>query len=194
MGFEKCPDCGAAIATRRPLEDKIEEKLLDKRILILHGETGEKMCNMACKELVYLGSLSKEPIKIILNSVGGEVYHAMLIYNTLTSLKKKGIKVTLEARGLAASMGVIILQGGSKRLATKYTRFLMHEITSWAFGKASKVEEEAREAKKVNEMLYQILSERTGKSVRAIAKKCKKKDVWMNAEEALKFGLIDQIT
>jgi len=193
MKDEFCPDCGAKAKERRSLEDIIEQKLLDKRILILHGETGENTCNLACKELVYLGSVSKEPIKVILNSVGGEVYHALLIYNTLTSLRKEGIRITIEVRGLAASMGLIILQAGSERLTTKYTRFLMHEITTWAFGKASQVEEEAKEAKKVNDMLYEIISERTGKSIKVIAKKCKKKDVWMNADEALKYGLIDKI-
>jgi len=175
------------------VDDYIEWQLLKDRTIMFHGRVNESICQEASKKLEYLGRISKKPIKVILNSVGGEVYHGMLVFDTIKELVNKGIEVICEARGLAASMGCILLQAGTKRLATEHTRFLIHEVSSFAWGKASEVEEQSEELKKVNEMLKKILAERTGKTPEEIEKIWHKKDVWMSAEEALEFGLIDAI-
>jgi len=176
-----------------PLEDKIEEELLNNRILVLHGELNEELCNKICKRLLYLQQQGKEEITVVLNSVGGEVYHGLLIYNTLEDLKRSGIKVIMEARGVCASMAVVILQGASVRKASKYTRFLLHEVSSWAYGKASEVKEESEELEKVNSMLDEIIALRSKLTLRQLKKKTKKRNWWLSAEEALKYELIDEI-
>jgi ATP-dependent Clp protease protease subunit len=176
------------------LGDFIEFKLMEGRQIIFHGEVMEWTCKEASKRLEYLAQESKEPIKIILNSVGGDVFDGLLLFDTIRNLVKKGIPVLCEARGLAASMGCILVQAGSQRQATENTRFLIHEVSSVAWGKTSEVVEQAEEIKKVNDMLKEILSERTGKSVEEIEKIWHKTDVWFSAKEALDFGLIDQIT
>lgn len=176
-----------------PLEDKIEEELLKKGILVLHGELNEELCNKICKRLLYLQQLGQKKIEIILNSVGGEVYHGLLIYNTLEDLRAHGIEIIIEARGVCASMAVVILQGASLRKASKYTRFLLHEVSSWAFGKASEVKEESQELEKVNKMLDEIVTNRSKLTPKQLRKKTKKRDWWISAEEALKYGLIDEI-
>lgn len=177
-----------------PLDDKIDEALLANRIIVLNGELKEIMVDKVCRRLLYLGATKKKSkIKVILNSVGGEVYLGLLIYNTILDLRKKGIKVIVETRGLAASMGCIILQAGSERRASKYTRFLIHEISTFTFGKSSEVKEAAEETVKLNNMLREILAERSGKTPEEIEELWHKKDVWMSAQEALEFGLIDKI-
>jgi len=175
------------------LDDFLTWKLLQKRILIFHGTVDENQIQDISIKLEYLGSVSKKPIKIVLNSVGGEVYSGLLLFDTIKDLIKNGIEVTCEVRGLAASMGIIILQAGTKRLAAKYSRLLVHEVSSWSFGKATELEEQTEETKKVNEMLATILSERSGKTVQEIQNLIKKKEYWMSAEEALQLKFIDEI-
>ena len=177
-----------------PLDDKIDQHLLENRIVVLNGELKEALVDRICRRLIFLGTIdSKATVRIILNSVGGEVYLGLLIFNTILDLKKKGIKVIIETRGLAASMGCIILQAGTQRLASKYTRFLIHEISTFTFGKSSEVKEAAEETEKLNNLLREILAEKTGKTQEAIEKLWHKRDVWMSAQEALAFGLIDKI-
>lgn len=178
-----------------PLDDKLDEELLKQRIVVLFGELKERMVDRVCKKLIYLGTLDpkKGPIQVILNSIGGEVYLGLLIFNTIKDLVRKGFQVEIETRGLAASMSCYILQAGSKRKASKYSRFLIHEISTYTFGKSSEVKEQAEETLKLNSMLKEILVERTNKTAEEIEKTWHKKDVWLSAEEALQFGLIDEI-
>lgn len=176
-----------------PLEDEINRFLLLNSILILHGEINEENCNSAARKLIYLQLKKVKSVKIILNSVGGEVYHGLLLYNTLEEMKKKGIEVIVEARGVCASMAVIILQGGKPRLASKYTRFLLHEASCWAYGKASEVKEESEELEKVNTMLDEILVKESKMTLKELQKRTRKKDWWISASEALKYGIIDKV-
>ena len=90
-------------------------------------------------------------------------------------------------------MAPIILQAGSKRVASKYTRFLLHEIMTMTIGRTSEQEEQVIELRKLNSMLRDILVERTGKPAEAIDKAWKKTERWLSAEEALEFGLIDEV-
>jgi len=171
----------------------IRERLLDKRVVILAGEIGLSMAKDVVKELLYAGLKSTEPIKVILNSVGGEVYAGLLIYCTIRDLVNQGIKVEVEARGLAASMGCIILQAGSRKTAPKATRFLIHEVSTWDWGKVSEMEEKVQEVRKVNNMLRDIIASRSGHPKEEIDRLWTKKDVWYSADEAREFGLIDEV-
>lgn len=176
----------------------------EKRVLLYYGEIGqitEDDCGLGSsnvdwivKKLEYLSELSKEPVKIILNSVGGDVFAGFLLYDTIINVRNKGVKVIIEVRGLAASTAaMIVLQAASERVATQHTRFLLHEVATIAIGKTTEVEEQAEELKKVNDMLRDILAEKTGKTKEEIENAIRKKDFWLSAEEAKKFGLIDKI-
>jgi len=192
--MEKCePVKESTKETERTLDDEIRKQILEKRLILLTGEIGLSMAKDIIKELLYVALKSREPIKVILNSVGGEVYAGLLIYNTIEDLVRQGLQITTEARGLAASMACIILQAGSKRIGTKNTRFLIHEVTSWDWGKVTEMEEKVEEVRKVNNMLRDIIASRSGKSKEEIDKLWTKKDVWYSAEEAKDFGLIDEV-
>jgi len=176
------------------LEELLEWSLLKERTLIFHGDVNEHSSKKALRRLEFLAKESNEPIHVILNSVGGSVYNGMLVYDTMAKLAKAGIEIICEARGLAASMGSILLQAGTTRIATPNTRFLIHEVSDFMWGKTSEIKDQVEELAKVNKMMVDILAERTGRSADEIHKVWHKKDVWMSAEEAQRFGLIDQIS
>jgi len=175
------------------LEETLEANLLNTRTMIFHGVVKESSCKEACRRLEFLGKVSRKPIHIILNSVGGGVYDGLLVFDTIKRLSESGIEVTCEARGLAASMGSIILQAGTKRIATPHTRFLMHEVSSLQWGETTQLEERTEELRKLNTMLNGIYAERTGKTIKEIEELTKKTDYWMSVGEAKEFGLIDDI-
>jgi len=175
------------------LEEWLDYKLLKERTVVLAGDVELAQMKATTKLLLYLGAQNKDPIRVILNSPGGEVYVGLLLFVTLKELVRRKIEVIVEVRGLAASTGAIILQAGSKRVASRYSRFLIHEVSSISWGKASEQEEQVKELLKVNDMLAGILAERTGKSMEEIEKIWKKTDYWMSAQEALKFGLVDEV-
>jgi len=176
------------------LEEQLEMSLLEDRTIIFHGKVYEEACQRAARRLEFLAKENKDPIHIILNSVGGGVYDGLLVFDTIKTLRDQGIEVICEARGLAASMGSIILQAGTERKATPHTRFLIHEVSTMQWGETTKLEERTEELRKLNNMLNQIYAERTGKSVEEINELTKKTDYWLSAKEALEFGLIDEIS
>jgi ATP-dependent Clp protease protease subunit len=177
------------------LEERIDTDLLSKGIILLYGELNEENCHKVCKKLIYIKECMKtKTVKIILNSIGGEVYHGLLIYNTIQDLVKSGIKVNIEARGLCASMGVIILVAGSHKSASKYTRFLLHEVSgSFEYGKTSELKEQSAELEKLNKILDELVASKSKLSVDKLQKITRKKDLWISAEDALRYGLIEEI-
>jgi ATP-dependent Clp protease protease subunit len=177
----------------RRVDDIVEYELLKHNTIVLHGELTEELCNRVSKQLLFLALKGAKKINIILNSVGGEVYHGLLVFNTLEDLKQRGIQVTIEARGLCASMGVLILMGATKRVAAKYTRFLLHETSSFTYGKVSEMKEGVQELERLNAMLDEIIIERTKINKKVLEEKTKKREWWLSAEEALKYGIIHEI-
>ena len=131
-----------------------------------------------------------------IDSPGGSVFTGFSIMNAIKSAQKKGVKVVGVVDGLAASMGACILQVCDERVAMKYSRLMIHEVSQWKFlsnDKCSEAEEEVKELKKVNDILLTLISERTGKSSKEVKDVMRKTDVWLSPEESLKFGLIDRV-
>jgi ATP-dependent Clp protease protease subunit len=126
-----------------------------------------------------------------INSPGGTVTDGLQIYDTMQVIKSP---VHTIATGLAASMGSILLAGGEagKRGALPNASIMIHQVMGGAIGQTADVEIATKEMKRIQDVLYGILSERTGKSLKQIAKDADR-DRWMTADEALKYGLIDQV-
>jgi len=179
--------------TTSSIDELIELELLKKKTIVFHGELTQEFCEKMCKRLLFLLTRKPKNITIILNSVGGNIFDGLLLYETLESLAKNGTVVKVEARGLAASMAVVLLQAGTERLATKHTRFLLHEASASAAGEASKLKDESEELDKLNSMLDQIIVSRCKITLTKLRKKTKRREWWLSAEEALKYGLIDKI-
>ncbi len=177
--------------------DYLKKKSLEKGIIVLNGYTGLDMAEKVALEIEQLASMGQKKIRVIICSQGGSVFAGLAIFDALQNFKTiPGNEVITEARGYAASMGAIILQAGTKRYATKNTRILIHEVSAGTLGReftVSTAEEEARELKKVNQQLLDILANASGMTTKKISTLTKKRDYWMSAEEAKDSHFIDEV-
>lgn len=169
-------------------------RLLKERIILLSGEIETHQCEMIKSNLLYLESLdSSEDIKIYINSPGGSVYDGLGLLDIMEYIKPE---IETINTGLAASMAAIILCSGTKgkRKSLKRSRIMIHQPMSgyggWA--QASDMEIEAREINDLKKQLYEIISENTGQVYDKVHKDGDR-DYWMSAQDAKKYGMIDEI-
>jgi ATP-dependent Clp protease protease subunit len=167
-------------------------RLMMDRIIFLGVPIDDYVANIVVAQLLFLESVdAKKDVLLYINSPGGSVYAGLGIYDTMQYVRPD---VATICTGLAASMGAVLLSGGSKgkRTALKHSRIMIHQPLGGAGGKASDIEISARHILELRDELYEILSVHTGKSVEQIAKDSDR-DYWMKAEEALEYGLIDEV-
>jgi ATP-dependent Clp endopeptidase proteolytic subunit ClpP len=144
-----------------------------------------------------LGSWSRrEPgcdITIVFNSPGGNVIDGLALYDFIDELKANGHKITTVARGMAASMGGILLQAGDERIIGANAHILIHEITTAMIGKFSEIEDEVAFCKMLQERLLNILAERSTLTAKQIRTRWLRTDWWIGSEEAVALGFADEI-
>lgn len=173
----------------------IYSRLLEDRIIFVGEQIHADMVNTIVAQLLYLEK--KDPDKDIImyiNTPGGEVYSGMAIYDTMQYIK---CDVSTVCIGLAASMGSLILAGGAKgkRYALPHGKIMIHQplISGGGItGQATDIQIEAEEMMKVKAMLTGIMAKHTGKTVKK-AEADMERNKWMDAEEALTYGLIDKV-
>ena len=140
--------------------------------------------------------LATPPYRFIINSPGGEVSESFAIYDLIREASSPTMPVTVTALGMAASAAcMIVLQAGDKRFSYPNTIFMLHELSK-SRGKSETTTESAdntREIRKIQHQTLSILSKRSGKSVDTIAKLLRRKELWLSAQEAKEWGLIDGI-
>ncbi len=168
-------------------------KLIDERIIFLSTEIDADVCNIIKAQLLYLESESNEDIKIYIDSPGGSVYSGLGLLDVMDFVKPDICTINT---GLAASMGAVILCSGTKgkRKALKRSRTMIHQPLGnggW-MQQASDMEIEAKEINSLKKELYEIISERTGQSYDRVHKDGDR-DYWMTAQDAKKYGMIDDI-
>lgn len=166
-------------------------RLLKDRIIILSGEIDDKVANIVTSELLYLDSINHDDISIYINSPGGSVTAGMAIYDTMNYIKSDVSTICL---GMAASMAAFLLSSGTKgkRCALKNSEVMIHQPLGGAQGQATEIKIAAERILKLREKLNRILHENTGKSLKIIEKDTER-DYFLDAEEALDYGLIDKI-
>ncbi len=170
----------------------IYSRLLEDRIIFLTGEIDDNTANIVIAQLIYLeGKNPDKDIFFYINSPGGSVSAGMAIYDTMKYIK---CDVSTICIGLAASMGAFLLSSGTKgkRYALPNSEIMIHQPLGGAQGQASDIEIQAKHIKNTKNKLNKILSENTGKAVKEIEKDTDR-DNYMSAEEAKKYGLIDEI-
>ncbi len=170
----------------------IYSRLLEDRIIFLTGEIDDNVANTVVAQLIYLeGKNPDKDIYIYINSPGGSVSAGLAIYDTIQYIK---CDVSTICIGLAASMGAFLLSSGTKgkRFALPNSEILIHQPLGGAQGQASDIEIQAKHIKKIKETLNSILSKNTGKALKDVEKDTDR-DNWMSAEEAKKYGLVDEI-
>ena len=167
-------------------------RLMMDRIIFLGVPIDDYVANIIQAQLLFLESVDPvKDIQIYLNTPGGMVYAGLGIYDTMQYINPH---VSTICTGMAASMGAILLCAGTKgkRTALKHSRILIHQPMGSAEGQASDIEITAREIQKLKKELYDIISLHSGKAYKEILKDADR-DYWMTAQEALDYGMIDEI-
>lgn len=167
-------------------------RLMMDRIIFLGTPIDDYTANTLQAQLLYLDSCDPgKDISIYINSPGGSVYAGLGIYDTMQYIKSD---VATICTGMAASMAAVLLVAGQegKRSALPHSRVMIHQPLGGVQGQASDIEITAREIQKLKKELYTIISEHSHTDFDKVWADSDR-DYWMTAEEALQYGMIDQI-
>ena len=166
-------------------------RLLKDRIIILSGEINDNVASIVVSELLYLDSLGHEDIYLYINSPGGSVTSGFAIYDTMNFIKSDVRTIVV---GMAASMGAFLLSSGTKgkRSALKNAEVMIHQVLGGAQGQATDIKIAAEHILKIKKKLNSILATNTGQPINKVIKDCER-DNYMSSEEALNYGLVDEI-
>lgn len=170
----------------------IFSRLLKERIVFLGEDVNEHTANLVVAQLLFLaGEDSKKDIMFYINSPGGSVYDGMAIYDTMQYIKPDVQTIGI---GLQASMGAFLLSSGAKgkRNLLPHSRVMIHQPSSGTHGKVTDQEITLRESIRIKKLLNEILARNTGQKLSKIEKDVDR-DFWMDAQEAVEYGLADEI-
>jgi len=182
--------------------DSIDEKLellADKGIFLLGGPIDISSLAGLLTGILPRWSSEKKQIWVILNSPGGDIYQGLAVHDFLKALVEQGIGVNIVGTGMVASMAVCIMQAATKRYSFPNTQFTVHQASLSGEGDPQEVNqlvENAKELVRLNEIVLNIIAERSGMDVNRIMDLSKKTDYSIGASRAKEFGkngLIDEI-
>ena len=167
-------------------------RLLKDRIIFLADEITDQVANIVVAQLLFLEMDNPDAdISLYINSPGGSITAGMAIYDTMNYIK---CDVRTVCVGMAASMGAFLLMAGEKgkRLALPNSEVMIHQPLGGASGQATDVEIRAKWLLRTKEKMTRMMSEMTGQNQEKLRADCER-DYFMTAEEALNYGIIDQI-
>ena len=167
-------------------------RLMMDRIIFLGSEINDYVANVIQAQLLFLDTADPgKDISIYLNSPGGSVYAGLGIYDTMQYISSN---VGTICTGMAASMAAVLLVAGAKgkRSALQHSRVMIHQPMGGMQGQASDMEITVREIQKLKNELYQIIADHSGNTFDKIAADSDR-DYWMTAQEALEYGMIDNV-
>ena len=171
----------------------IYSRLLKDRIIFLGGQIADPMANTIIAQMLFLESEDeKKDIKLYINSPGGSVPATLAIYDTMQYIKPDVSTICI---GMAASGAALLLAAGTKgkRFSLPNSEVLIHQVMAGGIeGQATEIEISARHILRLKDRLNQILSKHTGKPVTQVEKDTDR-DNYMDAEDARKYGLLDEI-
>ena len=169
----------------------IYSRLLKDRIVILSGEIDDVMANSVVAQLLYLDGINHDDISIYINSPGGSITAGMAIYDTMNFIQSN---VSTICVGMAASMAAFLLSSGEKgkRYCLENAEVMIHQPLGGAQGQATEIKIAAERILKLKKKLNTILASNTDKNIKKIEKDTER-DYFMDADEALEYGIIDDI-
>jgi len=171
----------------------IFSRLLKERIVFLTGEINDASASLVISQLLFLEAEDPEKdIYLYINSPGGSVSAGLAIYDTMNYIKPDVSTICI---GMAASMGAFLLCSGAKgkRIALPNSEVMIHQPLGGAQGQASDILISARHIERTRDRLNRIIAKNTGKTIEQIAQDTDR-DNWLTAEDAVKYGLIDNVT
>ncbi|MGD9927110.1 MAG: ATP-dependent Clp protease proteolytic subunit [Sphaerochaeta sp.] len=172
-------------------DPQIQEKLLKTRSILLSGEIDKEMAESVIKQMLILEGESDEPIKIFINSPGGDVDAGYAIFDMARFITAP---VTMIGMGLVASAAALVLLAVPKeqRIALPNSTYLIHQPMSGMRGVATDIEIHAQHLEKLREKLDKLIAQETGKSLEEVRSDTER-DHWLSADEAQSYGLVSRI-
>ncbi len=168
----------------------IYSRLLRDRIILLTGEINDDLASIIVSQLLYLDSLSTDPIWIYINSPGGSITSGMAIYDTICFISSKVNTICI---GMAMSMAAFLLAATTgKRYALPHSEIMIHQPYGGMQGVVSDIDIQARRLLRTKEQMNQLLAIHTGQSIEKITQDTER-DYYMSPSDALKYNLIDEI-
>ncbi len=170
----------------------IYSRLLKERLVFIVGPVEDHMANLVVAQLLYLESENPDKdIHLYINSPGGSVTAGLSIYDTMQFVN---CDVSTICVGQAASMGALLLAGGTKdkRFALPHSRVMVHQPSAGFQGQATDISIHAEEVLELKRRLNEIMSKHTGQSVETIEKDLER-DNFMSATQAVEYGLVDTV-
>ncbi len=170
----------------------IYSRLLKERIIFVVGEIEQHMANLIVAQLLFLESENPDKdISLYINSPGGVVSAALAIYDTMQFIRPD---VSTLCTGMAASAAALLLSSGTpgKRYCLPHATVMIHQVLGGYQGQGSDIEIHAKETLRIGNLLNKIMSDNTGKTVATI-KSDTNRDNFLPAQEAVKYGLADQV-
>lgn len=166
-------------------------RLLKDRIIILTGEIDDNTANIVVGQLLYLDSIDHSDISLYINSPGGSITAGMAIYDTMNFIKSDVSTICL---GMAASMGAFLLSSGTigKRFCLPNSEVMIHQPLGGASGQATEIKIAAEHILKIKNRVNSILAKNTNKDI-SIIEQDTERDNYLSSEEALEYGIVDQI-
>ena len=161
--------------------------LVKDRIVFIDDDITDVLANEVIAQLLYLDSISNEPISVYINSYGGEVSQGFAIYDTSKILKSPIKTVCI---GVAASMAAMLMLMGTERIGMKHSRIMFHEISGWFGGKFKDMRVYFEQATEMQKEIYDVIeSVTTIKNVEELFKV----DTWYTSKKALECGILTKI-
>ncbi|NLW89541.1 MAG: ATP-dependent Clp protease proteolytic subunit [Clostridiaceae bacterium] len=170
----------------------IFSRLLKERIVILSEEVNHITASLITAQLLFLEAEDPDKdIQFYINSPGGSVSDGLMIFDTMNHIKPDVQTISM---GMSASMGAFLLAAGTKgkRFILPNSEVMIHQPSSGTQGQASDILIAANHIKRTRERLNELMANMTGQSIETIEKDMDR-DNWMNAEEAVKYGIVDHI-
>ena len=169
----------------------IYSRLLKDRIIFISGEIDDDLANCVISQLLFLDSKNHEDINLYINSPGGNITSGMAIYDTINYIKSD---VSTICVGMAASMASVLLSSGKKgkRYILPNAEVMINQPLGGVKGQATEIKIVADRIIYLRNKLNKILAEKTGKNIKEIEKDTER-DYYLNASDALEYGLVDKI-
>ena len=167
------------------------DRMILDRIIYFGHEFSEDTCNALIAQMLYLASISDDPIKLYLNSPGGSVIDGLAVIDTMNFIKPE---VHTLCVGMCASMGAVVLSNGEKgnRMALPHSRVMIHQISSQHKGSYSDLKIEFELTQELRKDLYTILANNMETSFEEVERLCDR-DNWLRAKEAVDLKIIDKV-
>jgi len=175
----------------REEKDDLSQKMLKTRTILLSGEVNKELAERVVKQLLLLEAAGDDPIKVFIDSPGGDVDAGFAIFDMMRFVKPDVYAVGM---GLVASAGALILLAAPKerRIGLPNSHYLIHQPLSGIRGVATEIEIHARELEKLRVKLNKLIADETGMDLARVEKDTDR-DYWLSAPEALEYGLISRV-